>query len=200
MLDRIRAILQARQLTPTQFADTIGVARPIVSHILGGRNKPSLEVVQKIIAAFPDLSMPWLLTGQGSMEVVPGIAFAASLDAPSNLVARHDTVEGNASAPEPRQRVASKAARPARATEAAVPSEPALGVNGRVNTTDVSFQPLPPSVTPDSWKEEAQVPTPVVPVPAPNTSPLTTPKTVRRVMIFYSDGTFVDYSPSPEIV
>ncbi|WP_413775174.1 helix-turn-helix domain-containing protein [Hymenobacter weizhouensis] len=67
MVDRIRELLAARQLSPTQFADTIGVARPIISHILGGRNKPSLEVVQKIIAAFPDLSLPWLLNGAGSM-------------------------------------------------------------------------------------------------------------------------------------
>ncbi|WP_375378189.1 helix-turn-helix domain-containing protein [Hymenobacter cellulosilyticus] len=67
MVERIRALLQARQLSPTQFADAIGVARPIVSHILSGRNKPSLEVVQKIIGAFPELSLPWLLSGTGPM-------------------------------------------------------------------------------------------------------------------------------------
>lgn len=67
MVERIRAILESRQLTPTQFADLIGVARPIVSHILSGRNKPSLDVVQRILAALPDLAMPWLLTGSGPM-------------------------------------------------------------------------------------------------------------------------------------
>ena len=67
MVERIRALLEYRQLTPTQFADAIGVARPIVSHILSGRNKPSLEVVQRILAAMPDLAMPWLLNGTGEM-------------------------------------------------------------------------------------------------------------------------------------
>ncbi|WP_410780004.1 helix-turn-helix domain-containing protein [Hymenobacter sp. 5414T-23] len=68
MLERIREILSKYQLTPTQFADAIGTARPIVSHILSGRNKPSLEVVQKIISAYPELSLPWLLSGTGPME------------------------------------------------------------------------------------------------------------------------------------
>lgn len=67
MVERIRTLLESRHLTPTQFADAIGVARPIVSHILSGRNKPSLEVVQRILAAMPDLAMPWLLNGTGPM-------------------------------------------------------------------------------------------------------------------------------------
>ena len=67
MVDRIKALLQERQLSTTQFADLVGVARPIVSHVLSGRNRPSLEVVQRILAAFPDLSMAWLLNGTGPM-------------------------------------------------------------------------------------------------------------------------------------
>ena len=76
MVERIRILLESRQLTPTQFADLIGVARPIISHVLSGRNKPSLEVVQRILAAMPDLSMAWLLNGTEPMlttarEAVP---------------------------------------------------------------------------------------------------------------------------------
>lgn len=67
MVERIRTLLESRQLTPTQFADLIGVARPIISHVLSGRNKPSLEVVQRILAAMPDLSMAWLLNGTKPM-------------------------------------------------------------------------------------------------------------------------------------
>ena len=72
MVERIRILLESRQLTPTQFADLIGVARPIVSHILSGRNKPSLEVVQRILAAMPELAMPWLLNGSGPMLATTG--------------------------------------------------------------------------------------------------------------------------------
>lgn len=69
MVERIRNLIESRKLTPTQFADSIGVARPIISHILSGRNKPSLDVVQRILAAMPELSIPWLLNGTGQMEL-----------------------------------------------------------------------------------------------------------------------------------
>ena len=75
MITRIRELLEARQLSPTQFADLIGVGRPVISHILSERNKPSLEVVQKIIGAFPEISLPWLLAGTGPMlAVAPPVA------------------------------------------------------------------------------------------------------------------------------
>lgn len=83
MVERIRLLLETRQLTPTQFADAIGIARPIVSHILSGRNKPSLEVVQRILAAMPDLSMPWLLNGTGAMQAA---ARASTLPSPVIVV------------------------------------------------------------------------------------------------------------------
>ena len=87
MVERIRILLDSRQLTPTQFADVIGVARPIVSHILSGRNKPSLEVVQRILAAMPDLAMPWLLNGTGPMltgtVAAPVLPVATSVDVPA---------------------------------------------------------------------------------------------------------------------
>lgn len=72
MVERIRTLLESRQLTPTQFADLIGVARPTVSHILSGRNKPSLEVVQRILAAMPELAIPWLLNGSEPMLAATG--------------------------------------------------------------------------------------------------------------------------------
>jgi transcriptional regulator with XRE-family HTH domain len=83
MVERIRLLLETRQLTPTQFADAIGVARPIVSHVLSGRNKPSLEVVQRILAAMPELSMPWLLNGTGDMLATPPAAGPAPATAPA---------------------------------------------------------------------------------------------------------------------
>jgi len=68
MVERIKQLLQQQQLSTTQFADLIGVARPVISHVLSERNKPSLEVVQRILAAFPELSMAWLLNGTGPMR------------------------------------------------------------------------------------------------------------------------------------
>lgn len=83
MVNRIRELLEARQLSPTQFADLIGVGRPVISHILSERNKPSLEVVQKVLDAFPDISLSWLMKGTGPMLTtgVPAVAPSLGQDA-----------------------------------------------------------------------------------------------------------------------
>jgi DNA-binding XRE family transcriptional regulator len=81
MVTRIRQLLDTKQLTPTQFADFIGVGRPVMSHILSERNKPSLEVVQRIISAFPEISLPWLLSGVG--EMLGEVTSAAAVTPPA---------------------------------------------------------------------------------------------------------------------
>ena len=65
--DRVNKVIQAEQLTPTKFADAIGVQRSSISHILSGRNNPSLEFIQKILTSFSNLSSDWLLFGRGQM-------------------------------------------------------------------------------------------------------------------------------------
>ncbi|MBN2174540.1 MAG: helix-turn-helix transcriptional regulator [Bacteroidales bacterium] len=67
MIDRIQLILKSMNLSPSQFADEIQVQRSSISHILSGRNKPSLDLVSKILNKFPDISTDWLLFGQGQM-------------------------------------------------------------------------------------------------------------------------------------
>ena len=66
MISRIKHILEQKNLPPSRFADKIGVPRSTVSHILSGRNKPSLEVIQKILNAFPDIPIQWLMQGKGN--------------------------------------------------------------------------------------------------------------------------------------
>ncbi|HHW58671.1 MAG: helix-turn-helix transcriptional regulator [Bacteroidales bacterium] len=67
MLDRIIKIMEYYKLTPSEFADTLEIDRSRLSHILNGRNKPSLEVVMKILENFPDISSEWLLFDKGDM-------------------------------------------------------------------------------------------------------------------------------------
>ena len=68
MKARIQAILQEEKLTATQFADKIGVQRSSVSHILSGRNNPSVDFVTKILKGFPKMSAEWLVLGIGNMK------------------------------------------------------------------------------------------------------------------------------------
>lgn len=58
--DKIEALILGLGLTSTRFADIIGVKRPIISHILTERNKPTLDIIQKIVDRFPELEFNWI--------------------------------------------------------------------------------------------------------------------------------------------
>lgn len=67
MKERIRIIMENEHLTPSAFADMIQIGRAVMSHILNGRNNPSLEVVTRIIQKFPHVNPTWLINGNGNM-------------------------------------------------------------------------------------------------------------------------------------
>jgi plasmid maintenance system antidote protein VapI len=64
---RLEQLLEYYSLTASMLADRIGVQRSGISHLLSGRNKPSLDFIIKLIESFPDLDLYWLLIGNGSM-------------------------------------------------------------------------------------------------------------------------------------
>lgn len=64
IVNRIRGIIEDKGLTNASFADRIEIQRPIVSHILSGRNKPSLQVILQILRTFEDIEPNWLLFGK----------------------------------------------------------------------------------------------------------------------------------------
>ncbi len=67
MKDRIKQIMELEHLTPTRFADRLQINRAIISHILNGRNNPSLDVVTKILGEMHYINPEWLLNGVGSI-------------------------------------------------------------------------------------------------------------------------------------
>ena len=67
MKDRIIAFLQNENKSHAQFAEEIGVQPSGISHIISGRNNPSLDFVIKMLHKYPTLSADWLLFGRGSM-------------------------------------------------------------------------------------------------------------------------------------
>lgn len=66
MTGRFRILLEQLQLSPSGFADKIGIQRSSVSHIFSGRNKPSIDFLEKILNVFPDIDVTWLITGKVS--------------------------------------------------------------------------------------------------------------------------------------
>jgi transcriptional regulator with XRE-family HTH domain len=68
---RIIHLLQDKKMSATQFSEAIGIQRAAMSHITSGRNNPSADVITKIIDRFEDINPRWLLTGKGTMKVLP---------------------------------------------------------------------------------------------------------------------------------
>jgi len=68
LIDRFKYLMKLNNLSASAFADEIGVQRSSVSHILSGRNKPSMEFIQKVIARFPKVSADWLISGVTNTE------------------------------------------------------------------------------------------------------------------------------------
>ena len=62
---RLNKILDFYDLSAASFADQIEVGRSSISHILSGRNKPSLDFVMKVVKNFPEVELYWLLNGKG---------------------------------------------------------------------------------------------------------------------------------------
>ena len=87
MTDRILLILKTQNLTSSQFADEIGVQRSSISHILSGRNNPSLEFVTKILKRFPDINSDWILFGKGSMYRDSGFVLKDKTEIKKNSIA-----------------------------------------------------------------------------------------------------------------
>ena len=67
MKERIKKIMEEEDMTPARFADSLDIGRAVISHILNGRNNPSLEVITRILTNMPQINSDWLLTGNGQM-------------------------------------------------------------------------------------------------------------------------------------
>jgi transcriptional regulator with XRE-family HTH domain len=236
MLDRIKALIAARQLSPSQFADQTTLPRPVVSHILSGRNKPSLEAAQKIMAAFPDVSIDWLLNGRGPMTSSAANAAAAPRTAdrlpdtasgtpPVEAISPATASPATSPAVAPMRARAARTARPSAAADnelgteperpGAAPAAPQSTLYGQTpaaavawaSPTTVSFGAPQAAPAPPAAPLASAAP-PVAPPIAPPVA-LTPPappivqqvirqeRVVRRILVFYSDGTFSDHRPLP---
>jgi|SRR5690606_38311249 len=68
---RLEKVITYYGETASSFAEKIGVQRSSISHILSGRNKPSLDFVLKVLSEFPEVELYWLLNGKGQFPSVP---------------------------------------------------------------------------------------------------------------------------------
>ena len=115
MIERFQKIMEYAGVSPKRFAEILGIERSNVSHIMSGRNNPSLAVVQKILKNFPDISSDWLLFGDGNM--LKANATGSTPSAPVNTTAASGTNVGapqvNAPSPTPSQQLQNANVQPA---------------------------------------------------------------------------------------
>lgn len=63
---QLKVLLEYYELSASSFADKVGVQRSSISHLLSGRNKPSLDFVLKVLKEFPKVTWEWILYDKGS--------------------------------------------------------------------------------------------------------------------------------------
>ena len=93
---RFQTILDLENLSPAQLADRLGVQRSGISHILSGRNKPSFELLQRVVQSFPEISAEWLITGNGKPLKEQNLAAASGAASSAASGATSGTASGTA--------------------------------------------------------------------------------------------------------
>ena len=95
---RLKIIIDYYEISATVLAEKIEVQRSSISHILSGRNKPSLDFVLKVLKAFPEVELYWLLNGVGEFpkqiarNISPPISEVSKNLTSENLI-KTDSVE-----------------------------------------------------------------------------------------------------------
>lgn len=65
---RVGKIIEEKGLNHTEFANEVGVQRSVISHVVSGRNRPGVELLQNILERYPEIQPNWLLLGKGNMK------------------------------------------------------------------------------------------------------------------------------------
>lgn len=174
MKDRIAHIIRAKNLKASDFAAMLGIQPSAVSHILAGRNKPSLEFVKKIKETFPEYNLDWIIFGTGPMTTSEPF-----LDASKTQGSR---------ASEPSLDVAHPTGSRAGDPFFDTPSSPSSRAGEPMDAlfgTPPSFDRTPPQVSPLDPDDPLDFMETDLPL-SPN---------IKSIVVFYSDGTFESFQP-----
>jgi transcriptional regulator with XRE-family HTH domain len=98
-VQKLETILNYYHLSASAFADKIGVQRSSLSHLLSGRNKPSLEFVIKITESFPEVDLYWFLFSKGSFPK-SNLEDTAALPVATSMKKNEETNKAEANKPE----------------------------------------------------------------------------------------------------
>ncbi|WP_460944114.1 helix-turn-helix transcriptional regulator [Spirosoma daeguense] len=158
--DKIKQILIDKNLTPSYFADEIGVQRSSISHILSGRNRPSFDIIQKIIRRFPELGYEWIMEEENTQ------GYSTNRTPNRSQSERRDQFGTTNQFPF---------------------SFPSQSTGARNQRNEI------PATTPTQLPANQLIES----VPSNNSMDFSTSeKRVERILIFYTDGSFREYTPT----
>ncbi len=174
MNSRLLQFLNAENITQAQFADSIGVARASISHIISGRNKPSYEFISAMMKQYPQLNPEWLILGKGRMYSDTQRQTLQSQDATNDdllFPADYDTPDASTVQPEVRMkpvpsRMNSKIFQDGSQLESKTVSEGAVAETGQETAPQQSESRITSS--------DKQVPE----------------RRISKIIVFFDDGTF----------
>jgi transcriptional regulator with XRE-family HTH domain len=169
MKTRLQQLMEKEGINPARFAEMVGVQRSSVSHILSGRNNPSLDFIQKIMQAFPTVSSDWLINGTGPI-------YRSS----ATQKAGEEHVKPTRDPVQPGDLFAS------------MKQEPPSGLPGQKNQPAVHNQPVLdelPKVDTGAGVVHTKVLNPL------NQPGKTDHSEIERIVVFYANRTFKEYLP-----
>lgn len=93
---RLQKVIDFYSETASSFAEKIGVQRSSISHVLSGRNKPSLDFVMKVLHTYPEVELYWLMNGKGQFPNDVKISETRDSNiAPTPLISKNTIPESN---------------------------------------------------------------------------------------------------------
>ena len=243
MEQRIKQLLGALGFTPAAFAERLKVQRSAISHLITGRNKPSFNLIQNILLAFPQINPDWLILGKGTMfrATKTGVAnnnvlntIVSNSDVITSQIASEPTPEFSSNADD-RDTSVSDIEQPTQ-QQHLQDSQTTMSSDSS-KTPDIQNLPLPDKfieqvkenkphivpISPEAHKareeaheafqnmitsvhhyphgapaEEPMPKNPDTPDNTPDSNPKekVIPRTLKRVILMYSDRSFEDYNPA----
>ena len=198
---RFQTILDLENLSPAQLADRLGVQRSGISHILSGRNKPSFELLQRVVQSFPEISAEWLITGNGkplkeqNQAAASGAASSAASGAPSGATsgAANSRSSGTTPSISPSTTSGSNNSSTSGTISGATPP-----FEGLFNSSEAATEPQIPAQTSDIEGIEDEI-SDFQPLQSSifdaNPANDREKRALKRVILIYNDNTFEELLP-----
>lgn len=190
---RFQTILDLENLSPAQLADRLGVQRSGISHILSGRNKPSFELLQRVVQSFPEISAEWLITGNGKPLKEQNQAAASGAASSATSSAANSRSSGTTPSISPSTTSGSNNSSTSGTISGATPP-----FEGLFNSSEAATEPQIPAQTSDIEGIEDEI-SDFQPLQSSifdvNPANDREKRALKRVILIYNDNTFEELLP-----